>query len=158
MSVFSESSDGNNVDMSHIWVSPTATPVRTCPGYVREFVNELGIKVDIDDEMDVRRVVYQTKRDNILTDLVRLQDLYKMMSNDFPPDSLSAIEATFKQASAGLNDADSKNVPHLTALKKRTDVLNRAVTEGLLDEHRDKELFSHLIRAHAQSLAAPAPV
>jgi hypothetical protein len=172
MSIFSESSDEINVDMSHIWVSPASSEHSevgvqpdspSTPSYLRELVNALDTcnvlaGVNLDDEAEVRSAMYGLKRDVILTKLVRLQELHKLMSFDFTPEDICVVEAAFAQTAAGLNEADRTDVLRLTTLKKRTDVLNRAVTQGLLDEDRDRELFGCIIRAHAKSLAPPAPV
>lgn len=166
MSVFSASSESSdNIDMSHVWVSPTPsearTPVRTrIPEYVRELVKTLdtaGVVRDL-DEAAVRRLMYTLKRDKILEDLVRLRDLHTLMAPHFSPDEMRLVEDKFNQTAKGLNEEDHRDSQRLTAMKKRTNVLNRAVAEGLLDEDQDPDLFREIIRAHAKSFTPPASV
>lgn len=185
MSECSESSEDNHVDMSHIWASPPASPASVpdspasapdspasapdspprshIPGYIRELLHALDTnhalsKVDIDDQRDVRAFLYGLKRDCVLENLVRLQKLHDLMAPSFPAKDLGLVKDHYAQVAAHLNDVDRGKVAQLTAVKQRTDVLNEAVTKGLLDEHRDSQLFGAIIRSHAKSFTSTTSV
>lgn len=114
--------------------------------------------MDMEDVDSVMSVVHRVKRDRIVSDLVRLQDLYRLLEPHFSPNFLDLVERQIERTSAELSRTDRDNLAQVTTIKKRTDVLNVAVEKGLLDEHRDAELFNDIIRLHARSFTPSTPI
>lgn len=162
MSIISDSSEDHT--MNQIWVSPppSDTP-ETIPTHVVDLLNTLDTNrvlngVDMEDVDSVMSVVHRVKRDRIVSDLVRLQDLYRLLEPHFSPNFLDLVERQIERTSAELSRTDRDNLAQVTTMKKRTDVLNVAVEKGLLDEHRDAELFNDIIRLHARSFTPSTPI
>jgi hypothetical protein len=125
--------------------------------YALDTSNALS-NVNIENELDVRRFLYKLKREKIVSNLIRIRDLKRLMAPDFTSADIQLVDAHFIRTAADLDERDRNNAMNLALNAKRTNILNQAVSEGLLDEHRDHELFRSIIRSHAKSLTSSTPV
>ena len=139
-----------------IW--PVQSPIRTevcnTPDYIRDLIKVLDATgavadLDLNDETAVCNYVMQARLEETVAKVARLYKLRDTLSEKFSDRELTCIGNQVAKEWDNLPAAHREQATGMLRMKRRADILEHVVQQGLLSDTADSELFREIIRVTA---------